>query len=94
MKLEFLCKIDDTGRIAIPAELIHDMGWRIGDTLSVHGDYGVAALFKRERVYECICCKSSDVKIRVNRKDICGPCLENVVEMLAELLAATASSPG
>jgi len=83
MRLEFSHKIDDLGRILIPAELRNSLGWVKGDTITLNYTNGLVVLSKKEREQECFCCGNPDTRVRVDRKDICENCMKRSVEMLA-----------
>ncbi|MCL2528300.1 MAG: AbrB/MazE/SpoVT family DNA-binding domain-containing protein [Defluviitaleaceae bacterium] len=83
MKIEFTHIIDELGRILIPAELREAAGWDAGDAITLNHSYGVITLLKKERTYECIGCKTPEVKVRAGGKDICETCLEKAVEIMA-----------
>ncbi|MCL2362111.1 MAG: AbrB/MazE/SpoVT family DNA-binding domain-containing protein [Defluviitaleaceae bacterium] len=84
MTLDYTRKIDDLGRIVIPDNLRQNLGWQIGDTLSLYCIDGAIALcmVKVNRKQECVYCKNTAVKVRINEKDVCVTCLEKIMEMM------------
>ena len=69
-------KIDELGRIVIPAEIRQNMDLQIKDTMEIFTDENRIILQKYQP--SCIFCNNADNIIYFNDKRICRACLEKL----------------
>ncbi len=69
-------KVDELGRIVLPAEIRQSMDINVRDALEIFTDEGRIILQKYQP--SCIFCSNADQVIYYNGKRICKECLENI----------------
>jgi transcriptional pleiotropic regulator of transition state genes len=77
----FMRKIDELGRIVIPAELRSHFGWGERDTLAFQcADSNTLTLQLSEKYpgQKCVFCGITTTVTTINEKDICGGCVKKI----------------
>ena len=69
-------KVDELGRIVLPAEIRQSMDINVRDALVIFTDEGRIILQKYQPA--CIFCNNADNVIYFNNKRICRECLEQL----------------
>ena len=69
-------KVDELGRIVLPAEIRQSMDINVRDALEIFTDDGRIILQKYQPA--CIFCNNADNVIYFNNKRICRECLEQL----------------
>ena len=69
-------KVDELGRIVLPAEIRQSMDINVRDALEIFTDEGRIILQKYQPA--CIFCNNADNVIYFNNKRICRECLEQL----------------
>ena len=69
-------KVDELGRIVLPAEIRQSMDINVRDALEIFTDEGRIILQKYQP--SCIFCSNADNVIYFNGKRICKSCLEEI----------------
>lgn len=69
-------KVDELGRIVLPAEIRQSMDINVRDALEIFTDEGRIILQKYQP--SCIFCNNADNIIYFNNKRICAECLEKL----------------
>lgn len=83
-------KVDDLGRVVIPAGVRRSLGIREGDSLEVSVDGDKVVLSKP--VDRCALCGTGDLTLHlVGERSMCVECIDTVAE-IREALAATATA--
>ncbi len=68
-------KIDELGRIVLPAELRNNLNLEAGDEVDIFKDESGNIVLKKS-IECCILCKGTDTLIKVKDKLICSSCKE------------------
>lgn len=71
-------KVDDLGRIVLPAELRRTLGIEVKDSLEIFS--GEESIILRKYSPVCILCGESDKLVVFHRKYICRACIANLSE--------------
>ncbi len=69
-------KVDELGRIVLPAEIRQSMDINVRDALEIFTDEGRIILQKYQP--SCIFCSNADHIVYYNGKRICRSCLEQI----------------
>ena len=72
-------KVDELGRIVLPAEIRQSMDINVRDALEIFTDEGRIILQKYQP--SCIFCSNADNVVYFNDKRICRACLERIKEI-------------
>ncbi|MBE6589310.1 MAG: AbrB/MazE/SpoVT family DNA-binding domain-containing protein [Ruminococcaceae bacterium] len=72
-------KVDELGRIVLPAEIRQSMDINVRDALEIFTDEGRIILQKYQP--SCIFCNNADHVIYFNNKRVCKECLETLKRM-------------
>ncbi len=73
-------KIDELGRIVLPAELRNNLDLEAGDEMDIFADEAGNIVLKKS-MERCILCKRTDKLIKVRDKSICSSCKEIIKQM-------------
>jgi len=76
--------IDDIGRIVIPGELRHMLGWQPGTQLSMYyagSDVALLKLAKEKGPKTCDICEEADSSIMIKGYKICNSCAKYITEL-------------
>lgn len=68
-------KIDELGRIILPADLRNNLNLEAGDEMDIFADKAGNIILKKS-MERCILCKGTDKLIKVRDKSICSSCKE------------------
>jgi transcriptional pleiotropic regulator of transition state genes len=69
-------RIDQLGRVVVPAELRKILGIRKGDLLDIHVEEGRLVLLKIEP--ECVICARPDNLLTLHEKHVCKECASDL----------------
>jgi transcriptional pleiotropic regulator of transition state genes len=69
-------RIDQLGRVVVPAELRRMLGIRQGDLLDIRVEDGHLVLLKIEP--ECAICGSPDNLVELHEKHVCKECVRDI----------------
>ena len=85
-------KVDDLGRVVIPAGVRRSLGIREGDSLEVSVDGDKVVLSKP--VDRCALCGTGDLALhQVGERNMCVQCIDRVAEIHDPLEATTTTAP-
>lgn len=73
-------RVDELGRIVLPAEIRQSMGIQVKDTLEIFTENDRIVLQKYHP--SCIFCDNVDNVVQFNQKLICTECLEKIKKQL------------
>ncbi|MBQ9804920.1 MAG: AbrB/MazE/SpoVT family DNA-binding domain-containing protein [Clostridia bacterium] len=73
-------KVDELGRIVLPAEIRQNMDINVRDALEIFTDEGRIILQKYQP--SCIFCSNADGIVFFNNKRVCSVCLEQIKTQL------------
>lgn len=73
-------KIDELGRLVLPAELRNNLNLEVGDEMDIFTDEAGNIVLKKS-MERCILCKGTDKLIKVRDKSICSSCKEIIKQM-------------
>lgn len=73
-------KIDELGRIVLPAELRNNLNLEAGDEMDIFTDEAGNIVLKKSMEC-CFLCKGTDGLIKVRDKSICSFCKEIIRQM-------------
>ena len=72
-------KIDDLGRIVLPAEIRRTLGLRTHDSLEISMDGELIALRKHEKT--CVLCGNTGDMVPFLNKSVCSACIGSIKTM-------------
>lgn len=85
-------KVDDLGRVVIPAGVRRSLGIREGDSLEVSVDGDKVVLSKP--VDRCALCGTGDLALhQVSERSLCVECIDRVAEIRSHLQASEGDAP-
>ena len=75
--------IDELGRIVLPIEVRKKLNWQFKDSISISYTNENTVIMQLSSKYpgpQCIFCSADESVRTINGKDICGVCLESIVQ--------------
>ena len=87
-------KIDQLGRLSLPAEIRREKKWEKGDLMAFYNTDGVITVDLHLPDYERLCsvCGKPEYKLSVGNLNVCDDCLEESIRVVKDKRKAAASS--
>lgn len=76
-------RVDELGRIVIPAEIRYPMGIKIKDPLAIYVDDKYIILKKYQPA--CVLCDNAEDMIEYKGKNICKECIDEMPELYRDV---------
>ena len=74
-------RLDELGRIALPAEVREGFSWQMGDKLEI--EVTKDGVFLRKQEKNCMFCGENEGLLQYQKHTVCANCAKALVEMLS-----------